>query len=79
VPPPQDAEKRCPICGVGVLQELGTQSGEQMQRPESRIVETYTCGHEVPEATLATADADRLEVERRSSEDTAATEEPGRQ
>jgi hypothetical protein len=58
-----------------VLQELGTQAGEQMQRPESRIVETYTCGHEAPEATLATADADRLEVERRSSEDTAATEE----
>lgn len=69
------SEKRCPICGRGVLSELGTESADAMQGPESAIVETYTCGHEVGEATLATADAEELEVERRSSEDTADAEE----
>jgi len=67
-------EKRCPICGQGVLQHLGTESGEDMQRPESPIIETYSCGHEVTEPPLETSDSERLEVERRSSEDT--TERP---
>jgi C4-type Zn-finger protein len=56
----------CPICGKGTLRatEFGT------QRPESREVLTFTCGHEVEGATLQTADADRLDVERRTSEET---------
>ena len=72
---PESTEKRCPICGQGVLQHLGTESGDEMQRPESPIIETYSCGHEVAEERLETADAERLEVERRSSEETAETGE----
>ena len=62
-------EKRCPVCGEGVLQHLGSED-DAMQRPESPLIETYTCGHEVTTPPLATADADRLEVERRTPEDT---------
>ncbi|MDP9342270.1 MAG: hypothetical protein M3Q23_09285 [Actinomycetota bacterium] len=65
-----EQERRCPVCGQGVLQHLGTESGRRLQRPESPIIETYTCGHEVTEPSLATSDADRLEVERRTSQDT---------
>jgi hypothetical protein len=64
-------EKRCPVCGRGLLRHLGTEAGRRKQRPESPILETYTCGHEVREDLLETADADRLEVERRSSGETA--------
>ncbi len=65
-----ERERRCPVCGRGVLRHLGTEAGDRQQQPESPIIETYTCGHEVSEPPLATADADRLEVERRESEDT---------
>ena len=56
----------CPICGKGTLRatDFGT------QQPSSREVLTFTCGHEVEGATLQTADADRLDVERRTSEET---------
>jgi hypothetical protein len=63
-------ERRCPICGKGVLKHLGTEAGDDQQEPDSPIRETYTCGHEVEGPTLATADAERLEVERRESEET---------
>ena len=63
------SEKRCPICGKGILQHLGPEAGESLQRPESPMLETYSCGHTVTEGSLATADAERLEVERRTSED----------
>ncbi|HEY7283754.1 MAG TPA: hypothetical protein VID47_19425 [Actinomycetota bacterium] len=63
-------EQRCPVCGQGVLQHLGAEDSEHIQRPESPIIETYSCGHEVTSEPLATADADRLEVERRASEET---------
>jgi formylmethanofuran dehydrogenase subunit E len=33
-------------------------------------VQTFTCGYEVEGARLQTADADRLDVERRVSEET---------
>jgi C4-type Zn-finger protein len=56
----------CPICGKGTL--LATEFGTQ--QPDSREVLTFTCGHEVEGATLQTADADRLDVERRTSEET---------
>jgi hypothetical protein len=65
-------EKRCPVCGRGVLRHLGTEEPkEDGQQPDSPILESYTCGHEVSAGTLDTADAERLEVERRRSEDTA--------
>ncbi len=56
----------CPICGEGTLRTVDF--GDQ--QPESRQVQTFTCGHEVEGARLQTADADRLDVERRTSEET---------
>jgi hypothetical protein len=66
----QSNEPRCPVCGEGVLQHLGSEDAERRQQPESPIIETYSCGHEVTAEPLATADAERLEVERRASQDT---------
>jgi len=68
-----DESPRCPICGVGVLQDMAydmAPDGTIAQQPESREVDTYTCGHQVPGPRLETADPDRLSVERRSNEDT---------
>jgi len=56
----------CPICGEGTLRTVDF--GDQ--QPESREVQTFTCGHEVKGVQLKTADADRLDVERRASEET---------
>lgn len=58
----------CPICGKGTLQTIDF--GEH--QPESRQMQTFTCGHEVEGARLDSADADRLDVERRSSEETVS-------
>ncbi len=58
------------MCGQGVLQHLGTEAGAELQEPESPIRETYSCGHEVTNPPFETADSDRLEVERRRTEDT---------
>jgi hypothetical protein len=74
---PSTSEQRCSVCGEGVLQHLGSEDRDRMQRPESPVIETYTCGHEVTTPPLATADAERLEVERRTSRDTVdSVEEP---
>jgi hypothetical protein len=56
----------CPICRKGTLRTIDF--GDQ--QPESRQVQTFTCGHEVEGARLQTADADALDVERRESEET---------
>jgi hypothetical protein len=75
---PETEEKRCPVCGRGVLKHLGSEASGRRQQPESPIIETYTCGHEVMEDRLETADAERLEVERRSSEESASGADGGR-
>lgn len=69
----------CPRCGVGRLVDVafdapsGSAGEEDLaQRAESREVLTYSCGHVEVGPSLATADADRLDVERRRSEETAA-------
>jgi hypothetical protein len=62
----------CPLCGKGTLRQVDF--GEQ--RPDSREVQTFTCGHEVEGARLETADADQLTVERRASEETVRPVEP---
>jgi hypothetical protein len=62
---------RCPICGKGTLADIDFGGEDLVQDPESRQVDVYTCGHEVARAPLEVADADRLDVERRSSEETA--------
>jgi hypothetical protein len=63
---------RCPVCGKGTLADIDFDGDDQFQDPESRQVDTYTCGHEVPRAPLEVADPDRLDVEERTSEETAA-------
>lgn len=66
---------RCPVCGQGTLADIAHDADpprrEPTQRPDSRELVTYSCGHEVVgDSPLSAADADRLEVERRSSEET---------
>jgi hypothetical protein len=65
---------RCPICGRGTLRDIADDAApstrEPVQRADSRELLTYTCGHEVEGASLDTADADALEVERRSAAET---------
>ena len=66
VPMGEPDSTTCPICGEGTLRTIDF--GDQ--QPESRQVQTFTCGHEVEGEKLKTADADRLDVERRTSEET---------
>jgi hypothetical protein len=61
----------CQICGKGTL--LTVDFGDQ--QPESRQLQTFTC-HEVDGDQLQTADADRLDVERRRSEETVTPIHP---
>ncbi len=65
-------EVTCPVCGRGTLREIDF--GEQ--QPDSREVQTFTCGHEVKGPRLETADADELDVERRTSDETVTPVEP---
>jgi hypothetical protein len=70
----------CPICGKGTLADISYDAGDnpdddREQQPESRQLDVYTCGHRVRGAALEDAD-DRLDVERRRSEETA-TPPPG--
>jgi hypothetical protein len=69
---PVGDEGRCPVCGQGVLVDIDFGGDELFQDPESRQVDVFTCGHEVERAPLEVADTDRLDVERRTSEETAA-------
>ena len=66
VPMGEPDSTTCPICGEGTLRTVDF--GDQ--QPDSRRVQTFTCGHEVEGARLQTADADRLDAERRASEET---------
>jgi hypothetical protein len=72
----RDGTTRCPVCGRGVLADLAFDATDGdgpdlRQSADSREVLTYSCGHEVAGPSVRTADADRLDVERRSSEETA--------
>ena len=69
-------EPRCPVCGEGILREIGTESATAMQDATSRVIETYTCGHQMGGPRLETADPGSLEVERRSSEETVQPIQP---
>ena len=68
----ESTDDLCPVCGKGTLRQVDF--GEQ--QPESRKVQTFTCGHEVEGARLDISDADRLTVERRTSEETVVPVEP---
>jgi hypothetical protein len=61
---------RCPICGRGTLRDIDFDGERGEQQPGSREVQSFTCGHDVIGDRLDTADADRLDVERRTSDDT---------
>jgi hypothetical protein len=72
----KDAATRCPVCGDGTLVDIAFDAlpptdREPEQQPESRQLDTYSCGHKVVGAPLQTADADQLDVERRASDETA--------
>lgn len=73
--------RTCPLCSVGtvtdITHDLDPASLEPAQRAESRELIVYSCGHRVPGPSLASADEERLEVERRSSEDTVDTGDTG--
>jgi len=71
-PRPGGDERRCPVCGQGVLADIDFGGDELFQDPESRQVDVFTCGHEVARAPLEVADADRLDVEQRTSDETTA-------
>ena len=70
------AETTCPYCGLGTLTDLafdepaGTTGEPQQQSADSRQVLTYSCGHREVGGSLANADPERLDVERRHSEET---------
>jgi hypothetical protein len=71
------SDLRCPICGVGVVADIAfdrdpsrPEHATPQQGAETTEVTSYSCGHQVPGRSLAGADAEVLNVERRSSEDT---------
>jgi hypothetical protein len=70
---------RCPVCGKGsfvdIAYDVDPASREPAQRADSREMVTYSCGHAVSGPSLASADQEELNVERRASEDTIAPED----
>ena len=71
---PSGDDVRCPVCGIGRLRDLvfdeGAPGRPREQQSDSREVQIFSCGHEVTAGSLDTADASRLDVERRGSEET---------
>jgi hypothetical protein len=71
---------RCPVCGTAELADIAWDHDPDLRVPtqtaESREVVSFTCGHDVIGPSLATADADRLDVERRRSPETAEPRPP---
>lgn len=69
-----ETDARCPICGIGTLTDLAFDaepgSAEPVQTADSHELSVYSCGHRVTGPSLATADPDRLDVERRQTADT---------
>ena len=66
---------QCPVCGKGTLADIAFDAlpptdREPEQQPESRQLDTYTCGHKVVGSPLEVAD-EQLDVERRGSDETA--------
>jgi hypothetical protein len=73
------SDRRCPECGRGTLATIThdeTPPGSELelaQQADSRQVETYTCGHTVTGAKLSGADANQLDVERRTADEVTDT------
>jgi hypothetical protein len=76
--PEPSEERKCPVCGRGDLVDLSFREGskdaadEPIQTADTRQVETYSCGHEVPGPPLdqTASPSEELEAERRTSEET---------
>jgi hypothetical protein len=70
--------RTCPVCGQGTLADLAFDleiaegPGPLEQGADTLELTTYTCGHRVPGPSLGSADQERLDVERRESEESAA-------
>jgi hypothetical protein len=67
-------QQRCPVCGSGVFTDVVYEDREPdgtklRLTGDSYEVLMFSCGHEVRGTPLATADADRLTVEARHSEE----------
>ena len=75
-------QQRCPMCGKGVFTDVVYEDREPdgtklRLTGDSNEVLLFSCGHEVRGTTLATADAGRLTVEARDSEEaTDPVDEP---
>jgi len=72
---------RCPVCGRGVLADVGyasrvMSSTSPWQDPDAREVRRYSCGHEWVGPSLARAEVEDLTVERRASEETVGSVDP---
>ena len=70
----RDEQQRCPVCGKGVFTDVVYEDREaDGTKPrlagDSYEVLLFSCGHEVRGTPLATADAERLTVEARQSEE----------
>jgi hypothetical protein len=64
---------RCPVCNEGDLVEITYERAGEFEpnlQPDSVEVQVFSCGHRVSGARLSGADQERLNVERRASEDT---------
>ena len=74
--------RKCPVCGRGDLIDVVFREGatgvddEPIQTADTRQVESYSCGHEVPGPTLdeTASGSGELDAERRTSEET--TDQP---
>ncbi len=72
--PRRGSDVRCPLCGEGVLGDIGYDWGRDGSAPkqtaDSRELLTFSCGHSVEARALAEAARDDPNVERRHSPDT---------
>ena len=72
----RDEGVTCPRCGRGELVDMAFdepgrgEDAPSRQGGDSRQILTYSCGHRVVGASLAGADSEALDVERRASGET---------
>jgi hypothetical protein len=71
----------CPICGIGTVADIVYDTNATRQEPvqgsESSEEVVYSCGHRVTGSRLDSADEERLDVERRTSDETVDPGEAG--
>ncbi|MGZ8602014.1 MAG: hypothetical protein ACXWXN_05795 [Actinomycetota bacterium] len=74
----EPADRLCPVCSKGtmvdIVYDVDPASREPTQRADSRQSIEFSCGHRVVGPSLASADEERLDVERRTSGETVDPE-----